>query len=137
MTAAVLLTAVACVAAAAAILDLVRALPAGELRRRRRRGVGPVTDVEWRGRWAATRNGDPAVERLLDAAGRHRGVATAAELADRQRTAGLLAAAWTAALLAALAGPTVAALAVVPAGIAGRRVPHMLLVRLARARATT
>lgn len=152
MSVAVILMALACAAAGAAALELA----SGAWWARRDRTALDGADGRGRGdgrptgspappsallpgeeapRWARARSADEAAERLLDAAGRGEGVATAAALAARERAAALVVAAWTAAIVFAISGPLVAAIAAVPAGLAGRRLPRLLLRRIAARRA--
>lgn len=131
MSAAVFLASAACLAGAAAALEL-STLPLPRRRAPAMTTRGPAVLP----RWGRAPSADPATEALLDAAGRAGGVASAAELRTRQQVAGVLAAAWCGAVVSLLAGPLLAAATVPLAGIAGRRLPPLLLRRVARRRAT-
>jgi tight adherence protein C len=131
MSLAIIAAIAACLAGSAAALELIAAPTRRPAWRRRR----PPTAAAPAARWARQSSGDHATEALLDAAGRGAGVGSAAELQVRQQSAGMLAAAWSGAVLSLLAGPIVAAAVVPVAGVLGRRLPILLLRRVARDRA--
>lgn len=134
MSIAIIAALAACLAAGAAALELLDVPRPATLRQlRTRRQVAPSPPP--RARWARARSSDDATEALLDAAGRDAGVASAAELRRRQQLAAVLAAAWSAAATSLVAGPIVAAASVPLAALLGRRLPGMLLRRVARRRA--
>lgn len=133
MSLAVIAAIAACLAGSAAALELLGA-PRAALRpearaRRRPTGTPPMA------RWARARSSDEASEALLDAAGRDAGIGSTAELRARQQIAGILAAAWSAAVVSLVAGPILAAAVMPAAALAGRGVPPILLRRVARSRA--
>ncbi len=129
MSAAILAAACACLAAAAAGLELA-AVPWRRPTRRSTPRASPTAAP----RWGRTPAPDPAIETLLDAAGRDGGVRSAAELRGRQQVASVLVAAWSGAVVSLIAGPLPAAAIVPIAGVAGRRLPVVLLRRVARTR---
>ncbi|MFT4035900.1 MAG: hypothetical protein QM679_10045, partial [Patulibacter sp.] len=78
MSAAITLTLIACVTAAAALLAALQARAAGGSVRRRPRRCSGNDRTAGAARWGTLRVGEEAEERALDAAGRARGVATVA-----------------------------------------------------------